>query len=78
MKVNNKIPWGLVTGALGITTVGIFNGNVRNGKCCSRSISTGDNTFSKTTAREKEIETRISIKTKIILPLTFFYFIVKF
>jgi hypothetical protein len=26
MKVNNKIPWGLATGALGITTVGIFNG----------------------------------------------------
>jgi hypothetical protein len=26
MKVNNKIPWGLATGALGMTTAGIFNG----------------------------------------------------
>ena len=31
MKVNNKIPWGLVTGALGITTAGIFNGTAMLG-----------------------------------------------
>jgi hypothetical protein len=31
MKVNNKIPWGLATGALGITTVGIFNGTAMLG-----------------------------------------------
>jgi hypothetical protein len=55
-----------------------MGGNVRNRQCCSRSISTGDNTLSKTADREKEIETRISIKTKIILPHTFFNFIVEF
>jgi hypothetical protein len=26
MKINNKIPWGLATGTLGITIVGAFNG----------------------------------------------------
>jgi hypothetical protein len=26
MKMNNKIPWGLATGTLGITIAGIFNG----------------------------------------------------
>lgn len=31
MKVNNKIPWGLATGALGITTAGIFNGTAMLG-----------------------------------------------
>ena len=31
MKVNIKIPWGLATGALGITTAGIFNGTAMLG-----------------------------------------------
>jgi hypothetical protein len=31
MKVNNKIPRGLATGALGITTAGIFNGTAMLG-----------------------------------------------
>ena len=26
MKINNKIPWGLATGTLGITIAGVFNG----------------------------------------------------
>ena len=26
MKINNKIPWGLATGTLGVTTAGIFDG----------------------------------------------------
>jgi hypothetical protein len=31
MKINNKIPWGLATGTLGITIVGIFGGTVMLG-----------------------------------------------
>ena len=26
MKINNKIPWGLATGTLGVTAAGIFDG----------------------------------------------------
>jgi hypothetical protein len=26
MKINNKIPWGLATGTLGVTVAGIFDG----------------------------------------------------
>ena len=28
MKINNKVPWGLATGTIGITTVGIFDGTM--------------------------------------------------
>ena len=31
MKINNKIPWGLATGTLGITIAGIFDGTVMLG-----------------------------------------------
>jgi hypothetical protein len=31
MKINNKIPWGLATGTLGVTTVGIFDGTMMLG-----------------------------------------------
>ena len=31
MKINNKIPWGLATGTLGITTAGVFNGTAMLG-----------------------------------------------
>jgi hypothetical protein len=31
MKINNKIPWGLATGTLGITVAGIFNGTAMLG-----------------------------------------------
>jgi hypothetical protein len=31
MKINNKIPWGLATGTLGITAAGIFNGTAMLG-----------------------------------------------
>ena len=26
MKINNKIPWGLATGTLGVTAAGVFDG----------------------------------------------------
>ena len=31
MKINNKIPWGLATGTLGITIAGVFNGTAMLG-----------------------------------------------
>jgi hypothetical protein len=31
MKMNKKIPWGLATGTLGVTLVGIFNGTTALG-----------------------------------------------
>ena len=31
MKINNKIPWGLATGTLAVTTVGIFDGTMMLG-----------------------------------------------
>jgi hypothetical protein len=31
MKINNKIPWGLATGTLGITIAGIFDGTMMLG-----------------------------------------------
>jgi hypothetical protein len=31
MKINNKIPWGLATGTLGITVAGVFNGTAMLG-----------------------------------------------
>lgn len=31
MKINNKVPWGLATGTIGITTVGIFDGTMMLG-----------------------------------------------
>ena len=31
MKIDNKIPWGLATGTLGVTTVGIFDGTMMLG-----------------------------------------------
>lgn len=31
MKINNKVPWGLATGTLGITTVGVFDGTMMLG-----------------------------------------------
>ena len=31
MKIDNKIPWGLATGTLGVTTVGIYDGTMMLG-----------------------------------------------
>jgi hypothetical protein len=31
MKIDNKIPWGLAIGTLGVTTVGIFDGTMMLG-----------------------------------------------
>jgi hypothetical protein len=31
MKIDNKIPWGLATGTLAVTTVGIFDGTMMLG-----------------------------------------------
>jgi hypothetical protein len=31
MKIDNKIPWGLATGTLGVTTVGIFDSTMMLG-----------------------------------------------
>jgi hypothetical protein len=31
MKINNKIPWGLATGTLGITIAGVFDGTAMLG-----------------------------------------------
>ena len=31
MKINNKIPWGLATGTLGVTAAGIFDGTAALG-----------------------------------------------
>jgi hypothetical protein len=28
MKINNKLPWGLATGTLGLTAAGIFDGMI--------------------------------------------------
>ena len=28
MKINNKLPWGLATGTLGVTAAGIFDGMI--------------------------------------------------
>ena len=67
MKVNNKIPWGLATGALGITTAGIFNGTAMLG---IGSVVVGALALVTTLLARQQI--------KIIPPHTLFSFIVEF
>ena len=66
-KINNKIPWGLAIGTLGVTIAGAFNGpcNNRTGKHNWRSISVSDRTFDKTTKGEDKAQSRVGNGAKI-------------
>ena len=62
MEINKKIPWGLATGTLGITIVGMFEGTAMLGMA---SIIGG--ALALVTNREKEIKTRTNVGTKVII-----------
>ena len=75
MKIDNKIPWGLATGTLGVTTVGIFDGTMMLGMASivGGALALVTALMTKQQIREKEIKTRISIGTQIGLLLSPFF-----
>jgi hypothetical protein len=67
MKINNKIPWGLATGTLGVTIVGTFDGTMMLGmtSVIAGALALVMALLTKQPNRENEIKTRITIRTQI-------------
>ena len=69
MEINMKIPWGLATGTLGITIVGMFDGTTMLGMASitGGALALVTALLTKEQIEKKEIKTRTNVGTKVII-----------